>query len=47
MPMYQLVCDCESTNFEYDPVNDVFTCAECGTEYDADDAGHNLVAIDE
>ena len=43
MSKYVLTCDCGCTDFAYD--NDSkFTCHECETTYDIDNAGHELLA---
>jgi len=44
--VYTLQCICGSTDFEYDAVEEVFTCNDCGEEITASDAGYELASDD-
>ena len=45
MATYVLVCDCGSTDFYYDGI--MFNCNNCGESYSENEAGLELVAVED
>jgi hypothetical protein len=44
---YILLCDCGSYEFEYDFDEEVYRCKKCGITYSCDQAGYELIEMEE